>query len=147
MARFLELRIKVMRKWPQRVGGTQNAKVGLIAHPIQNSIRNMIGTLLLMSGGLMRSKSRFLDGPPSWNFNLEGIPGWREIQITDMASSRTTATRLLLCWCNFCKSHLLTLFRAPLWQLCHHFQPEHVEIWYFWNFWEVISEIWISRQT
>ena len=47
----------------------------------------------------------------------------------------------------FCKLCLLTLFRAPLWQLCHHFQPEHVEIWYFWNFWEVMCEIWISRQT
>ena len=69
------------------------AKVGLIAHPMQNSIRNMIGTLLLMSGGLMMSKSRFLDGPPSWDFNLGGILGWREIQITDVASTRTTATR------------------------------------------------------
>ena len=81
------------------------------------------------------------------NSGLVGHQVWREIQITDMASSRTTATRLILCWCNFFKSHLLTLFRAPLWELCHHFQPEHVELWYFWNFWEVIFVIWISRQT
>ena len=49
------------------------AKVGLIAHPMQKSIRNMIGTLFLMCGGLMMSKLRILDGPPSWDFNLGGI--------------------------------------------------------------------------
>ena len=69
------------------------AKVGLIAHPMQNLIRNIVGTLFLVCGGLMMSKSRFLDGPVSWDFNLEGIPGWREIQIIDMASPGTTATR------------------------------------------------------
>ena len=49
------------------------AKVGLIAHPIQNSIRNMIGTLLLMCDGLMMSKLRILDSLWKGNFNLEGI--------------------------------------------------------------------------
>ena len=93
------------------------------------------------------SKSRFLDGPPSWDFNLGVIPGLWEIQMTNMTGTRTTATRWILCWCNFCKSHLLTLFTAPLWQLCHHFQPEHVEFRYFWNFWQVIFVIWISHQT
>ena len=69
------------------------AKVGLIAHHMQNFLRNMISILFLMCGGLMMSKLRFLDGPPSLDFNLGGILGWREIQITDMASTRTTATR------------------------------------------------------
>ena len=48
------------------------AKVGLIAHLMQNSLRNMISTLLWMCGGPIMSKSRILDGPPSWDFNLVG---------------------------------------------------------------------------
>ena len=36
--------------------GLELAKVGLIAHPMQNFLRNMIGTLFLMSGGLMVCK-------------------------------------------------------------------------------------------
>ena len=48
------------------------AKVGLIAHLMQNSIRNMMGTLLWMCGGPIMSKLRILDGPPSWDFNLVG---------------------------------------------------------------------------
>ena len=79
ISRCLELRIKVMRKRPQRVGGTQNAKGGLIANHMQNFLRNMISILFLMCGGLMMSKLRILDGPPSWNLNLGGIPVWREI--------------------------------------------------------------------
>ena len=68
------------------------AKVGLIAYPMQNYMRNMIGTLFLMCGGLMMSKLRILDGSPSWDFRLVGHQVWREIQITDMSSSRLTAT-------------------------------------------------------
>ena len=37
-------------------------KVGLIAYPMQNSVRNMIGTLVFMCGGLIMSKLRILDG-------------------------------------------------------------------------------------
>ena len=48
------------------------AKVGLIAHPMQNLIRNMVGTLFLVCGGLMMSKSRILDGPQA------GISIWGE---------------------------------------------------------------------
>ena len=48
------------------------AKVGLIAYPMQNYMRNMIGTLFLMCGGLMMSKLRILDGSPSWDFRLVG---------------------------------------------------------------------------
>ena len=36
--------------------GLELAKVGLIAHPMQNFLRNMIGTLFLMSGGFMICK-------------------------------------------------------------------------------------------
>ena len=61
------------------------SKVGLIAHPMQNSVRNMIGTLVLMCGGLIMSKLRILDGLWKGDFNLVGIPVWREIQITDMS--------------------------------------------------------------
>ena len=68
------------------------AKVGLIAHPMQNSTRNMIGTLFLMCGGPMMSKLRISDGPPSWDFNLGGIQAWWEIQITDLSSTKTTTT-------------------------------------------------------
>ena len=64
------------------------AKVGLIAHPMQNSVRNMIGTLVLMCGVLMTSKLRILDGLRKGDFNLVGIPGWREIQITDSTSQK-----------------------------------------------------------
>ena len=46
------------------------AKVGLIAHHMQNFLRNMISILFLMCGGLMMSKLRILDAPPSWDFNL-----------------------------------------------------------------------------
>ena len=59
------------------------AKVGLIAHPMQNLIRNIVGTLFLVCGGLMMSKSRILDGHPSWDFRLVGHQVWRKIQITD----------------------------------------------------------------
>ena len=37
------------------------AKVGFTAHPMHNSIRNMIGTLVLFCGGLVMSKIRILD--------------------------------------------------------------------------------------
>ena len=57
------------------------AKVGLIAYPMQNYMRNMIGTLFLMCCGLTISKLRFLDGSPSWDFRLVGHQVWREIQI------------------------------------------------------------------
>ena len=87
------------------------SKVGLIAHPMQNLIRNMVGTLSLVCGGLMMSKSRILDGPPSWDFRLEGHQVWREIQITNMSSTKTIPTTWIPCWCHFCKSWLLTLFR------------------------------------
>ena len=62
------------------------AKVGLIAHPMQNSIRIMIGTLSLMCGDLIMSKLRIMDSLWMGNFNLEGIWVWREIQITDGTS-------------------------------------------------------------
>ena len=39
------------------------AKLGFITHPMQNSMRNMTGTLFLMCGGLMMSKLRISDGP------------------------------------------------------------------------------------
>ena len=55
------------------------SKAGLIAHPMQNSVRNMIGTLVLMCGGLIMSKLRILDGLWKGDFNLVGIPVWREI--------------------------------------------------------------------
>ena len=55
------------------------AKVGLIAHPMQNYVRNIIGTLVLMCGGLIMSKLRILDGLWKGDFNLVGIPVWREI--------------------------------------------------------------------
>ena len=58
------------------------AKMGLIAYPMQNSVRNMIGTLVFMCGGLIMSKLRILDGPPSWDFNLVRKLVWRGIQIT-----------------------------------------------------------------
>ena len=59
------------------------AKVGLIAHPMQNSIRIMICTLFLMCGGLIMIKLRILDSLWMGDFNLEGIWVWREIQIID----------------------------------------------------------------
>ena len=49
------------------------AKVGLIANPMQNSIRNMIGILFLMCDGLIVNKPRILDGLWKGDFNLEGI--------------------------------------------------------------------------
>ena len=52
---------------------------------MQNSVRNMIGTLVLMCGGLMMSKLRILYSFWKGDFNLVGIPVWREIQITDMS--------------------------------------------------------------
>ena len=55
---------------------------------MQNFLRNMISILFLMCGGLMMSKLRILDGPPSWDFNLVGIPVWREIQMTNMTSQK-----------------------------------------------------------
>ena len=79
------------------------AKVGLIAHPMQNSIRNMIGTLFLMCGGLMMSKFRILDSLWMGDFNLEGIWVWREIQITDMSHARTFTTTWIPCWGHFCE--------------------------------------------
>ena len=57
------------------------SKVGLISHPMQNSVRNMSGTIVLMCGGLIMSKLRILDGIWKGDFNLVGIPVWREIQI------------------------------------------------------------------
>ena len=63
-------------------------KVGLIAYPMQNSVRNMIGTLVFMCGGLIMSKLRILDGLWKGDFNLVGIPVWREIQITDDGTSQ-----------------------------------------------------------
>ena len=48
------------------------AKVGLTTHPMQNLMRNMVGTLFLFCGGLMMSKSRILDGPQA------GISIWGE---------------------------------------------------------------------
>ena len=50
------------------------AKMGLIAYPMQNSVRNMIGTLVFMCGGLIMSKLRILDGLWKGDFNLVGIP-------------------------------------------------------------------------
>ena len=49
------------------------AKVGLIAHPMQNLIRNMTGTLLLMCGGLIIDKLRILDSLRMGDFNQEEI--------------------------------------------------------------------------
>ena len=63
--------------------------------------------LSFMSGSLMMSKLRILDGPQAG-----GIPVWREIPITDMSGARTTTTIWIPCWCCFCESWLLTLFRA-----------------------------------
>ena len=60
------------------------AKVGLIAYPMQNYIRNMIGTLFLMCGGLILSKLRILDSTWKGNFNLVGIRVWQEIHFTDV---------------------------------------------------------------
>ena len=68
------------------------AKVGFTAHPMHNSIRNMIGTLVLFCGGLVMSKIRILDSRWIGDFNLEGILVWWEIQITDMASTTIMAT-------------------------------------------------------
>ena len=51
----------------------ESAKVGLVANSMQNSIRNMTGTLFLMCGGLILSKLRILDSIWKGNFNLEGI--------------------------------------------------------------------------
>ena len=104
----------------------ESAKVGFVAHSMHNYIRNMTGTLFLMSDGLIMSKLRILDSIWKRNFNLEGIRVWREIWITDLSHARTTATTRTPCWCHFCESRLQTLFRAPLWPLCHHFQPECV---------------------
>ena len=73
------------------------SKVGLIAHPMQNSVRNMIGTLVLMCGGLIMSKLRILDGLWKGDFNLVGIPVWREIQITDGTSQKFLQCHYLTC--------------------------------------------------
>ena len=86
-----------MWKRPQRVGGIQNGKSGLIAHSMQNSVRNMIGTLVLMCGGLIMSKLRILDGLWKGDFNLVGIPVWREIQITDGTSQKFLQCHYLTC--------------------------------------------------
>ena len=109
--RCLELCIKVMRKRPQRVGGTQNGKSGFDS---LNSVRNMIGTLVLMCGSLMMSKLRILYSFWKRDFNLVGIPVWREIQITDMSYVRITTTSWIPCWSHFLLSWLLALFRASL---------------------------------
>ena len=45
------------------------AKVGLIALPMQN-YEEHDKYLIFMSGSLMMSKLRILDGSPSWDFNL-----------------------------------------------------------------------------
>ena len=63
------------------------AKVGLIAHPMQNSIRNRIGTLVLMCGGLMMSKLRILDGP------LAGISIWGEFRFGGKFKSQMVLPR------------------------------------------------------
>ena len=68
------------------------AKVGFTAHPMQNSIRKMVGNLVLFCGGLVMSKIRILDSRWIGDFNLEGILVWWEIQITDMASTTIMAT-------------------------------------------------------
>ena len=47
----------------------ESAKVGLVANSMQNSIRNMTGTLFLMCGGLILSKLRILDSIWKGNFN------------------------------------------------------------------------------
>ena len=81
----------------------ERAKVSLIAHPTQNSIRNMIGTLFLMYGGLMMSKLSILDSLWMGDFNLEGISVWREIQITDMSHARAFTATWIPCWGHFCE--------------------------------------------
>ena len=53
-------------------------KIGVIAVP-------MVGSELMYRA--------FSDGVLDLDFRLVGHQVWREIQITDMASSRTTATR------------------------------------------------------
>ena len=73
------------------------SKVSLIAHPMQNSSRNMIGTLVLMCGGLTMSKLRILDGIWKGDFNLVGIPVWREIQITDITSQKFLQGHYVTC--------------------------------------------------
>ena len=77
--------------------GLELAKVGLIAHPMQNSVRNMIGTLVLMCGGLIMCKLRILHGLWKGDFNLVGIPVWREIQITDGTSQKFLQCHYLTC--------------------------------------------------
>ena len=51
------------------------AKMGLIAYPMQNSVRNMIGTLVFMCGGLIMSKLRILDGLWKRGFQSGGHSG------------------------------------------------------------------------
>ena len=76
-------------------------------------------------GGLRGVGFGIKDGHFTVDFRLVGHPVWREIQITDMSNTKLP---LLHCWCHFCKSWLLALFRAQLWHLFHHFQLEHVEL-------------------
>ena len=77
------------------------ATMGLVAHPMQNSIRNMMGTSFLKCSGLVMSKLRILDGLWKGDFNLEGIWVWREIQITDMLYARTATATWIPNWYHF----------------------------------------------
>ena len=58
----------VSSKWVEEAGALRNglkwlesAKVGLVAHSLQNYITNMTGTLFFMCGGPILSKLRILD--------------------------------------------------------------------------------------
>ena len=73
------------------------AKMGLIAYPMQNYMRNMIGPLFLMCGDLRMSKLRILDGSPSWDFRLVGHQVWREIQMTNMTSQKFQKYHISTC--------------------------------------------------
>ena len=81
----------------------ESAKVGLVANSMQNSIRNMTGTLFLMCGGLILSKLRILDSTWKGNFNLVGIRVWQEIHFTDVSCARTSTTPWISYWRNFWK--------------------------------------------
>ena len=124
-SRCLEPRIKVMRKRPKM---SANAVSGLLAYTMELFVLYKIGVVaapMVHSELIYRA---FSDGLLDLDFRLVGHQVWREIQIMDMWSTKTTTTTWIPCWCHFCKSWLLALFRALLWHTCHHFQLEHVEL-------------------
>ena len=107
----------------------------------------MIGTLVLMCGGLIMNKLRILDGLRRGDFNLVGILVWREIQITDGTSQKFLQCHYLTCsgwkWWQSCQSDALNNARSHdkrKW-LQQGIQEVVVILTYD------ISVIWISRQT